>query len=161
MRGTLSIFATAAFASMAIAATSVAADKEKDEVVTLWLPGNATLTTATSHLVVLGRGTGKLKLPKGCVGNNAAVHTWNMLGVDATGGTIITIGASSDVKQSTKKLTSLRAEGECKDAKSTWRKYSAVAEKAKPVAGGNPATAATPTPKPKDEKKKDDKKKGN
>lgn len=155
MKGTLLRVTMAVALAAALLAPSgtASAANEKDVTTMFFLPAGTNLQTETLRLVVTSKSAGKVKL-KSCTSKDAKSAMWNFIGVDGRGNALILTGAAPDIKKAGGELTSIRAEGECKEGGTTWLKYSGVLSKEKPTAGGNPATAATP--KPKDDGKKKD-----
>lgn len=134
-----------------------------DKAVTFWT--NVEIETTDEKLVTIDKLHGKQKMGKACAGKAASFDHWTVLTADATGtraAQVVEIVAAG-IPNHGAKVSSIRAEGECKDGSTKWLKYSGVIDKAPMKAVVNPASAspartATPLPKPPAPKKEDGKK---
>lgn len=144
------ILAAGSYAAAAGAAS--AADKST----MFWVRSDVPLDATDEKVVTVEKLPGKVKLGSAC-GSPGSTDHWTAATADSTGRRPVqlveVVGAG--VSKHGSVISSIRVEGECKQANGTkWVKYSGVVDRTRPAAAApagtaQPATAATPKPAPK------------
>ena len=134
----------------ALSSTALAAQT----TVTVWLPADVKIDAGTTRIATIAKASGQTKLTKACARAPGKFDSYSATILDVGVGSTFVADIVVDKlpgKGIGIDLSSLRAEGECKDGGKTWHRYTAVV-KEPPVLKPKPAPEA---PKKTEPKKKD------